>query len=62
MEAIKQKLQSDAGFRQSYGRTVTREIQGEQQLEAQLAKQVCLTYVCDPCYGFNWFNVRGTTS
>ena len=30
-------------------------------LEAQLVKQVCFN-VCDPCYGFNWFNVIGTTS
>ncbi len=37
---VKQKLQSDAKFRESYSRQVTREMAGEQQLEAQLIKQV----------------------
>lgn len=41
MDAIKKKLQSDPSFRQNYSRLVTKDMNSEQQLEAQLTKQVC---------------------
>lgn len=42
MDAIQQRLQADPKFRQAYPMQVAREMQGEKQLEAQLAKQVRL--------------------
>ena len=42
MEAIKQRLQSDPQYRQAFGKQVTKEMHNEQQLEAQLAKQVSM--------------------
>ncbi len=40
LDALQQKLQSDVRFRQAYPMQVTKEMQLEKQLEAQLVKQV----------------------